>query len=271
MSTTAFDRDTALEDQGAGRYQTTVSPDWNVGDKPNGGYLAALAAKAMGASSGQPDPLSVTVHFLRPPAPGPVTITVERIRGGRAHATLEARLEQDGTERLRALAVFGDLDKAEGPTAVSAQPPDLAPVEDCHPALSQLPTGVRVPIVDRFDMRLDPRTTGWVDGRPSGRAEVGGWVRFADGRPFDLPSLLVVVDALPPAVFDLGFGGWVPTLELTTHLRAHPAQGWLRVWIRTRVAMGGYLEEDAEVWDRTGTLVAMSRQLALVPARPRSA
>lgn len=268
---TDFDRATTVTDRGDGSYQSEVNPDWNVGDKSNGGYLMALVAKAMGAVSGHPDPLSMTAHFLRPPLPGPVTIAVERIRNGRAHATLEARLEQDGVERLRALAVFGDLDKAEGPTAVSAAPPELLPLDACERALSRLPGGVEVPIVERFDMRLDPRTTGWVRNQPSGRAEVGGWVRFADDRPFDLPSLLVVVDALPPAVFDIGLGGWVPTLELTTHLRAHPAPGWLRVWIRTRVALGGYLEEDAEVWDSSDTLVAMSRQLALVPARPRQA
>ncbi len=271
VRTTAFDRATDVMDQSGGRYAAELSPDWGVGDKPNGGYLAAVVARAMSVAGGQPDPLSVTAHFLRPPAPGPVTIAVEPVRIGRVHSTLEAHMEQDGVERMRVLAVFGDLVKSEGPTAVTASPPELSPMQESVPARSRLPGGMHVAIVEQFDMLLDARTTGWSRGQPSGRAEVGAWVRFADGREFDLTSLLVVVDALPPAVFDLGLGGWVPTLELTTHLRAHPAPGWLRVWIRTRVVMGGYLEEDAEVWDSTDTLVAMSRQLALVPARPRSA
>jgi acyl-CoA thioesterase len=213
----------------------------------------------------QPDPLSVTAHFLRPPAPGPVTIQVETVRSGRVHATYEAHLRQDGAECLRALAVFGTLGRAGGAEVVAAAPPDLTPLEHSVAGTADLPDGTHIPIAERFDVRYDPRTTGWAAGRPSGRPEVGAWVRFADGREPDLAALLVVVDALPPTVFELGLAGWVPTLELTTHLRAHPAPGWLRVWVRTRLVLGGYLEEDAEVWDSAGTLVAMSRQLALAP------
>src|SRR5450759_3720952 len=56
--------------------------------------------------------------------------------------------------------------------------------------------------------------------------------------------------------------GWVPTLEMTVHVRAVPTAGWLRVTAHTRNLAGGYLEEDAEVWDSADRLVAQSRQLA---------
>lgn len=262
---TEFDDDT-LVTADEGGYRAEVSARWNVGDKPNGGYLMALVARAAVAEGLQPDPLTVTTHFLRPPAPGPVSIQVETVRAGRAHATFEVRLRQDGVECLRALAACGTLGRAGGPSITAADPPDLPPLEDAVRATADLPDGTHVAIMDRFDVRFDPRTIGWAAGRPSGRPEVGAWVRLADGREPDLPALLAVVDALPPTVFSLGLAGWVPTLELTTHLRAHPAPGWLRVWVRTRLVLGGYLEEDAEVWDSTDTLVAMSRQLALVPA-----
>jgi acyl-CoA thioesterase len=58
---------------------------------------------------------------------------------------------------------------------------------------------------------------------------------------------------------------WTPTLEMTTHVRAMPAPGWLRCRFTTRFVTGGLLEEDGEIWDQSGRLVALSRQLALVP------
>jgi len=48
-------------------------------------------------------------------------------------------------------------------------------------------------------------------------------------------------------------------------VRARPAPGWLACAFTTRFVTGGFLEEDGEVWDATGRLVAQSRQLALVP------
>ena len=54
-------------------------------------------------------------------------------------------------------------------------------------------------------------------------------------------------------------------MELTAHVRARPAPGWLACSFATRFVTGGFLEADGEVWDATGRLVAQSRQLALVP------
>jgi acyl-CoA thioesterase len=75
-------------------------------------------------------------------------------------------------------------------------------------------------------------------------------------------SLPLIVDAAPPAVLELGIAS--TTVELTVHLRARPAPGWLACRISTKYVAGGYHEEDFEAWDSAGTLVAQSRQLALL-------
>ncbi|HEX5771145.1 MAG TPA: thioesterase family protein, partial [Nocardioidaceae bacterium] len=148
--------------------------------------------------------------------------------------------------------------------------PDLPDPERCI-GTDLAPEDFRTsaPLLDRFDLRLDPDTVGWALGKPTGRGMIRGWLRMADGREPDALSLLLALDALPPVTFDLGLPGWTPTLELTAHVRAVPAPGWLKVTHSTRNFAGGLLEEDAEVWDSAGRLVAQSRQLARAPRPAR--
>ena len=140
-------------------------------------------------------------------------------------------------------------------------PPDLPPVQDCPRVPTAGPSGRVVGYFEHVDARLDPATTRWATGQPQGLAEVRGWMRRADERDADLLDLLVFCDAMPPVTFDLGLMGWVPTLELTIHLRALPAPGWLRVVQRARLLRDGWLDEECEVWDSRNRLVAQARQL----------
>ena len=96
---------------------------------------------------------------------------------------------------------------------------------------------------------------------PSGKAEIRAWLRFDDGREPDVWSLPLLCDALPPPLLNVAFFKWIPTLELTVHVRARPAPGWLRTRFVSRFIFDGLLEADGEVWDSEGKLVAQSRQL----------
>ncbi|GAC1322906.1 MAG: thioesterase family protein [Mycobacteriales bacterium] len=272
----AFDADTAVTPRlphgaaAVGRpaeYDVGISDRWNVGSRPNGGYLLALAGRAIGATLPHPDPFSLTGHFLSPPDPGPAVVEVTPVRVGRSLATATARVTQDDAdgrtrERLRVLATYGELAGLAGHTAVTAVPPVLPAPEDCVRAAPSFPGGTRVAIVEQFDIRLDPPSAGWAAGRPSGEAVMRGWLRFADGHDADPLSLLLIGDVFPPTAFNLGLTGWVPTIEMTVHVRGIPVPGWLRMVVTTRNVSGGYLEEDAEIWDEADQLVAQSRQLA---------
>ena len=121
------------------------------------------------------------------------------------------------------------------------------------------------------EVRLDPASGGWRGGSPSGIPEMRGYVGLREPRDPDALLLALAVDALPPVVFGLGATGWAPTVELTWHMRGVPVPGPLRVACRARHVSGGWFDEEAEVWDPAGRLVAQSRQLARVgrgPLRP---
>ncbi len=259
-SMSELDADTAVEEVAPGRFRTWITDRWNLGPAPNGGYLAMIATRAITASLPHPDPFSVTTHFLRMAKPGEAFVEVEVVRGGKHHATAEARLIQDGAEILRTLAVLGDLAGIDGPTHVTVPAP-AHPLEACT---AGWPAPHLAVISERLDVRLAPGTTSWMDEACSERAELGGWIRLRDGRAPDALSLVFFADALPPPVFNLSAvqTRFVPTLEQTVHVRARPAPGWLHAWFRTRALSRGYLESDGELWDSAGNLVAMSRQLA---------
>ncbi len=260
-----FDADTAVERSGD-RWRATVSDRWDVGVNPNGGYVLALLLRAVRGSVELPDPLTATAHYLRPPDHGEAMIGVDVVRSGRRFATATAALVQGERERVRAIATFGDLTAAQGPTRIDARPPELPPPDQCHDmtegrsaeSLATMPE-----IMRRFDVRL-PEPLGWPRGERRGVPRLDGWIRFRDGREPDLLSLALFADAFPPPILDVIPAAWVPTLELTVHLRKHPKPGWLRAVFQTRVLRDGLLEEDGELWDADGDLVAMSRQLATV-------
>ncbi|WP_299533881.1 thioesterase family protein [uncultured Streptomyces sp.] len=266
-----FDRDTAVTRRSEGVYDTELSAGWTIFSAVNGGYLLAMLGRTLGDALPHPDPFSVSAHYLSASVPGPAVIRTQTVRGGRTLSTGQASLFQfreDGTEveRIRVLATYGDLDALADEVRTSAVAPAMPPIEQClGTADGNAPIPAGSAITERLDIKLDPATVGWALGQPSGKGEMRGWFQLSDGRDPDPFSLLLAVDALPPTAFEIGLKGWTPTIELTTHIRCRPAPGPLLVSLVTRNLAGGYMEEDGEVWDSAGRLVAQSRQLARTP------
>ena len=245
-----------------GSWRGAIAPGWDIAGAANGGYLLGTTARAAVMASGRPDPVSVTGHFLAPGRPGPVTVTTEVVKEGKRFATVAASLVDAERPLVRMLGAFGDLATAGGPELVLAGPPDLPDPDDCIPIE---PTDTfPPPFMGRIELRLPPDlATNWGGMQTPA---VRGWMRLRDGEPLDSLALLVAVDAFPPTIFFSDFPvSWVPTVELTAHVRARPVPGWLACSFTTRFVSNGFLEEDGEVWDAAGRLVAQSRQLALVP------
>jgi acyl-CoA thioesterase len=259
-----WDADTRVDPTGDGRFTAHLTDRWSgPGGRPNGGYLVAFCLRALGEVLPHPDPLVVSAHYLRPGVVGPVRVDTEVVRTGRRLSTGEARLSCDDREVLRVVASYADLGAATGRTLVLGEAPDLPPPDECV----DVHGGARrsdITIADRVDLRA-PKPHGWAQGRPTGTPHTESWIRFADGRPADTASLASLVDSAAPAVLELGEMDST-TVELTVHVRARPLSDWLAARVTTRYLVGGHHEEDVELWDTTGLLVAQSRQLALLPA-----
>lgn len=268
MPETTFEFDAALA-------APELLEGWTIGSAVNGGFLMARLAEALrpvlDGDGRHPHCLVLSAHFLSAAQAGEYAVRTESVRSGRTVSTGQASLTQrdggESVERIRALATFGDLAALSEPMRRQSEPPSMPPPQECL-GFADVPAGAAAlplpPILERVDLRFDPATAMWAVGQPSRQGRLRAWIRFRDGRDPDPLALLFFLDALPPVAFDLGLMGWAPTLELTAHVRAVPAPGWLLVELATENFSATLLEEDARIWDSSGRLVAQSRQLAAV-------
>ncbi len=280
---TIFDQATAVSRRRDGLYDAEpdarfalVAPGGNVPPAVNGGALLATVLRAVLDCSAHPHPVATSAHFLRVPQLAPAQIEVTWLKHGKTASTARATLVQDGKLILDTTVTTGTV--ASGPADGSAEAdsaalnwtgsaPDFPALEECID-LGKWPGTVAADGTAGFaaqvEVLLDPASTGWRSNEPSGLPEMRGYFRLREDRDPDALVLALAVDALPPVVFGLGATGWAPTVELTWHMRAVPAPGPLQVATRCRHVSGGWFDEEAEVWDASGRLVAQSRQIARV-------
>jgi len=262
--TFAFDFATAVRKTAEGHYNAEVLPGWDIMGNANGGYLFALAGRAMLDHSGRRDPFSVTAHYLAPVKAGPIAVEVDTVKTGKLLTTMNASIVVDGRVAVRFLGAYGEAAQVTDRQFVTANPPELPPFEACVPRNDD-GTAMPVEFANRFDSRIHPDDTAFLRGETNGAAVMRGWFDFGDGRPIDTLSLLTIADSFAPPVFNVPVSkAWVPTIELTVHVRAVPVGTRVACVFRSRVIQGGLTEEDGEIWDEAGNLVAQSRQLALL-------
>lgn len=257
---------TTVEPLGDGRYGAMLHEGWDIMGITNGGYMMAIAARALIAETDGRVPVSMTGHFLNPGRPGEVEIEVAELKTGRTFTTLRAVMSMKG---MPLISVTGSLAVRSTTSTVSAMiagpPPDLPPPEDCVRAVAAVDAPFPPPMMDRLELRIHPEDASGLLGTPSGSAVVRGWFRLIDDEPIDALAVVLASDAFPPAIFNTELPmTWTPTLDLTVHVRNPGPHEWLRCRFRTRFVTGGFLEEDGELWRDDDTLVALSRQLALV-------
>lgn len=257
-----FDEVTAVTPTPTG-FAAELDPLWTVVGNPNGGYLQAVMARAAAAVADHPHVVAASTTFVAAPHTGHADITVEPLRAGRSMSQVRVRLSQDGQAKAETVVSLGDLSEVgtEPQWASADLPPAGAPFSECPrflPPREVFP----VEIMHQVDLHLEPGSTDFTRGEPRGLGELRAWVNLPGGAPFDPYSLLLAADVLPPAPFDIQLTGWVPTLDLSTYVRALPAPGPVQVLLKANLIHGGRVDESCTVWDSAGHVVAQSHQLA---------
>jgi hypothetical protein len=253
------------------RWTADIHPGWTILGNPNGGYLQALMVRAASdlVAGEHPHPVAVSTHFLRAPRPGIVDLEAELLRAGRTTTQVRARMCQGGKVTGETTVTFGALVQSvdvgqSGQSGIwnsAGLPPAPHPVEGCapYPAAGEEPP---VEIYRHVGLRPDPGQPMFTTGEGRGAGEARAWVELPGGEDFTPEALLLAADVLPPATMDIRPAGWVPTIELTTYIRALPAPGPVNVLLVANMILGDRVDETATVWDSTGAIVAQSHQLA---------
>jgi hypothetical protein len=243
---------------GEGTYAARLPEEWAFRGRPHGGLLLAVAARAALRAGQRPHPHVVSASFVRSPECGPVTVSVDLVKQGRALTFAQSTLTQGGQVMMSAQVVMGEPADAE-PAWLDTHEPVPAPYAECVP-LPHRPG--RTGLTEQVDVRYDPAASPVVLGG-EGQARMRGWVEFRDGSAPDALAALVAADALPPSVLNLGRQGWSPTVHMTVYVRRTPVPGPLAVSLGARLVAGQWFDETADVYDASGVLVAQGRQFAL--------
>jgi acyl-coenzyme A thioesterase PaaI-like protein len=285
---TVFDEATAVRRRSEGVYDARPDQRFAIvtagGSTPpavNGGALIAQVLRAVLDSSPNPHPVATTANFLRVAKLAPAQVRVEWLKQGRTASVARASLVQDGELIL-------DLSVTTGTVLVSGSA-QAAPVgrrggPPARPRRAGAGPAAGLP-ADRGLRRPRPVARLGLGRRRGGLCHAGVRPHGPRDQRLAAPEpvwragdarLLRLAGRHAPGPLRArpgpGRHAALPTVELTWYMRAVPQPGPLRVATRVRHVGGGWFDEEAEVWDTAGTLVAQSRQLARVgrgPVRPR--
>ncbi|MBB1604463.1 thioesterase family protein [Variovorax sp. UMC13] len=266
-----FDKALALQhsDIRAGHFTGMTSPDyWNMVG-PFGGMTAAIALQAV---LQHPDllgaPIALTVNFAAAIEAGAFDVQATPVRTNRSTQHWTVQITQagiDGAPQMTTIATV--VTAARRDTWGTA---DLAMPEVARPDTLVRMEAARAGVAwfAQYDMRP-------VSGAPPSTWDGGGdhsqtrlWVRDAQARALDFPSLAAMSDVFFPRVW-LRRAKPVPagTVSITTYFHTDAAQmaevgsGYLLACAAGQQFRNGFFDQSAQLWSEAGVLLATSNQI----------
>lgn len=266
-----FDKALALQhsDIRAGHFTGMTSPDyWNMVG-PFGGMTAAIALQAV---LQHPDllgaPIALTVNFAAAIEAGAFDVQATPVRTNRSTQHWTVQITQagiDGAPQMTTTATVVTAARRDTWGGTDLAMPQVARPVDVTP-MGAGPKGVAW--LTQYDMRP-------VSGAPPSTWDGGGdhsqtrlWVRDAQARALDFPSLAAMSDVFFPRVW-LRRAKPVPagTVSITTYFHTDAAQmaevgsGYLLACAAGQQFRNGFFDQSAQLWSEAGVLLATSNQI----------
>jgi acyl-CoA thioesterase-2 len=258
--------DTAVEARGDGRYEASLSGDWEIWG-PMGGYVAACALRAAGAATEHRRPAAFSCHYLGVARFAPVDLHVTTRRQGRAAHAQRVEVSQEGRPILDAM-VWSVVDDVDGLEHDETTPPPVPPPDELPSIRELLPDDAAppYPFWENFDAKPIDFEVDWPPEGPR-PARWQEWLRFLPRASFDDPWVdaarsVILVD-LPSWPSAHRPHAWqqppymAPTLDLNVAFhRSTAGEDWLLCDGAAPLSTDGLFGWTARVWSAGGQLHA---------------
>ncbi|WP_339726086.1 thioesterase family protein [uncultured Paraglaciecola sp.] len=244
----------------------SVTSNWEQGRTLYGGISASLVYQAMReAVNSEKIMRSLSTNFIGPiEANKEFSINIEVLREGKNVIQVVGRLIQDNKVALMSQASFGTARESK----------ILIPNQLQHSMEYPLkPNGMpNIPkITPKFIRNFElARTKGGWPFTGKKESDLHGWMRFKEPpSDFGDAHLIALIDIWPPTVLQmLRWPAMASTMSWNVEF-IHPHQkfsgsDWFAYQAQTRQAADGYAHTEANIWDKQGSLVAISRQVVTV-------
>jgi acyl-CoA thioesterase len=259
-----LDAATKLETSGDKLKGATSDAYWNFTGPFGGATAATLLQAVMQHPKRQNLPLAMTINYCAPVAKGEFDILVAEKRTNRSTQHYSVEMVQGADTIATATLVFAA--RPEGFSHTSGKMPAVDAPEKIEPPKAKAPLAW----IDRFDMRF---ASGFPVMRPKDDAPLGSartevWMRDNPVRKMDFLSLMNMSDAFFARPFHvLGRLITVGTVSMTTYFHcdendlAEIGEDYLLGVADANVFGKGYADQVAELWTRSGKLLATSQQI----------
>ena len=249
-----------------------VNPDTNyfVGNTPHGGYLMAVMHNALTSILPHSTAISSSVQYLDRIDAKTFELEVETFKTSRGSSSGIVKLKQDNKICTTFTGTCSDFQFMKGYDGLQKPLPNIFNESDKKDYIKmnydKISKGFTPAFIQQLECLIHPDHAWWNrdSNDKNNEARCSAFLEMQGGIP-DQFCLSFYSDILPPVVSNkYGPLGWIPTITLTTHIRQLPSTSELYADFRATDINKGYFEQDCNIWDLNGNLVASSRQLTRI-------